>query len=110
MDGGLIVLLVFLYGGAAILQSRWVAWAKGKTSLQDRCLIPVILSVLLLVLTIIGLRRASGWDTLGWNILVHFGTVPLAAAIGIGTLVGLFRWRRQAKKEKNASGETERSE
>lgn len=108
MDGGLIVLLVFLYGGAAILQSRWVAWAKGKTSLQDRCLIPVILSVLLLVLTIIGLRRASGWDILGWNILVHFGTVPLAAAIGIGTLVGLLRWSRQAKK--NASGETERSE
>lgn len=110
MDGGLIILLVFLYGGAAILQSRWVAWAQGKTSLQDRCLIPIILSVLLLVLTVIGLRRARGWDALGWNILVHFGTVPLAAAIGIGTLVGLFRWRRQAKKEKNASRETERSE
>lgn len=105
-----LIFLLLLYGGIGVLQARWVAWAQGKTSLQDRCLIPIILSVLLLVLTVIGLRRASGWDILGWNILVHFGTAPLAAAMGIGTLVGLFRWRRQAKKEKNASRETERSE
>lgn len=105
-----LIFLLLLYGGIGVLQARWVAWAQGKTSLQDRCLIPIILSVLLLVLTVIGLRRARGWDALGWNILVHFGTVPLAAAIGIGTLVGLLRWRKQAKKEKNASGETERSE
>lgn len=105
-----LIFLLLLHGGIGVLQARWVAWAQGKTSLQDRCLIPIILSVLLLVLTVIGLRRAKGWDALGWNILVHFGTVPLAVAIGIGTLVGLLRWSRQEKKEKNASGETERSE
>lgn len=97
-----LIFLLLLYGGIGVLQARWVAWAQGKTSLQDRCLIPIILSVLLLVLTMIGLRRASGWDTLGWNILVHFGTVPLAAAIGIGTLVGLLRWKHTNKKEKAA--------
>lgn len=99
MDGGLIILLVFLHGGAAVLQARWVAWANGKTSLQDRCLIPVILSVLLLVLTTLGLRRASGWDTLGWYILVHCGTLPLAGAVILGTLAGLLLRRKKSKTE-----------
>lgn len=100
MDGGLIILLVFLYGGAAVLQSRWVAWAQGKISLQDRCLIPVILSLLVLALTVIGWRQATGWDTLGWYILVHYGTLPLAGAVILGTLAGLLLYRKKSKAEK----------
>lgn len=98
MDWKLLIFLVLLYGGIGALQARWVALAQGKASLQDRCLIPLILALLVLALTAIGLTRAAGWDSLGWFILVHFGTAPLAGAIGIGTLAGLWRRSRAEKK------------
>lgn len=98
MDVKGLIFLVLLYGGVAVLQARWVTGAKGKASLQDRCLIPLILALLMLALTVIGLARATGWDTLGWFVLVHFGTAPLVAAIGIGTLAGLWRRSRAEKK------------
>lgn len=94
-----ILFLVFVYGCLGMLQARWVSWAQGKTSLQDRCLIPLILSVLLLVLTVIGLRRAKGWDTLGWYILLHYGTLPLAGAVVLGTLGGLWLHRKESRRE-----------
>lgn len=100
MNWKLLFFLIFLYVGAAVLQARWIMGAKGKTSLQDRCLIPVILSLLVLALTVIGWRQAKGWDTLGWNILVHFGSLPLAGAVILGTLAGLLLYRKKSKAEK----------
>lgn len=102
MNWKLLIFLMFLYVGAAVLQARWIMGAKGKTSFQDRCLIPLILSVLLLVLTTLGLRRASGWDTLGWYILVHCGTLPLTGAVGAGTLAGLLLRRKRDKTNEKA--------
>ena len=99
MDWGLLILLLFLHVGAAVLQARWVAWGREKTCLQDRCLIPVILSLLVLALTAIGLWRAKGWDALGWNILLHFGALPLAGAVILGTLAGLWLHRKNSKTE-----------
>ena len=102
MDWKGLIFLVLLYGGMAALQAWWVARTGAKTCLQDRCLIPVILSLLVLALTAIGLWRAKGWDALGWNILVHFGTMPLAGAIILGTLAGLWLHRKKSK-----TGETQ---
>lgn len=97
-----ILFLVFVYGCLGMLQARWVSWAQGKTSLQDRCLIPLILALLVLALTGIGLARATGWDTLGWFVLVHFGTAPLAGAVGLGTLAGLLLRRKRDKTNEKA--------
>lgn len=97
MTWKIVIFLILLYGGAAALQARWVMGARGKDSLQDRCLIPLILALLVLALSVISLWRAAGWDTLGWSILVYFGTLPLAAAVGLGTLVGLRLRRRRSK-------------
>ena len=100
MDWKLLIFLGILYGGIGVLQARWVARTGAKTCLQDRCLIPVILSLLVLALTVIGWRQAKGWDTLGWNILVHFGSLPLAGAVILGTLAGLLLYRKKSKAEK----------
>ena len=102
MEWRLLICLVLLYLAAAILQARWIMRARGKNSLQDRCLIPPILALLVLALSAIALWRAAGWDALGWFILVHFGTLPLAAAVALGTLAGLLLRR----KRKKAEGET----
>ena len=99
MDWKLLIFLGILYGGIGVLQARWVARTGAKTCLQDRCLIPVILSLLVLALTVIGWRQAKGWDTLGWNILVHFGSLPLAGAVILGTLAGLLLYRKKSKTE-----------
>lgn len=99
MDWKLLIFLVLLYGGIGMLQARWVARTGAKTCLQDRCLIPVILALLVLALTVIGWRQATGWDTLGWHILVHYGTLPLAGAVILGTLAGLLLYRKKSKAE-----------
>lgn len=100
MDWKLLIFLVLLYGGIGMLQARWVARTGAKTCLQDRCLIPVILALLVLALTVIGWRQAAGWDTLGWYILVHYGSLPLAGAVILGALAGLLLHRKKSKAEK----------
>ena len=102
MEWKLMLFLGLLYLAAAALQARWIMGARGKNSLQDRCLIPLILALLVLALTGIGLARATGWDTLGWSILVHFGTAPLAGAVGLGTLAGLLLRRKRDKTNEKA--------
>lgn len=102
MTWKIVIFLILLYGGAAALQARWIMRARGKNSLQDRCLIPPILALLVLALSAIALWRAAGWDTLGWSILVYFGTLPLAAAVGLGTLAGLLLRRKRDKTNEKA--------
>ena len=99
MEWKLMLFLGLLYLAAAALQARWIMGARGTNSLQDRCLIPLILALLVLALTAIGWWRAAGWDTLGWSILVYFGALPLAAAVGLGTLAGLWLRRKRPKTE-----------
>ena len=99
MTWKIVIFLILLYGGAAALQARRIVGARGKNSLQDRCLIPLILALLVLALTAIGWWRAAGWGTLGWSILVYFGALPLAAAVGLGTLAGLWLRRKRPKTE-----------
>ena len=59
----------------------------------------IALYLLVLVVWVVYALGCAGWDALGWFILVHFGTLPLAAAVALGTLAGLLLRRKRKKTE-----------
>lgn len=97
MNIRLLLALLLVFGGIGALQAKWVSRTPEKNRLQDRCLIPLILTALLLVLSLLGWQRDTGWTRFGWEILLLFGVLPLVGCVWVGTLVGLWLYQKRKK-------------